>query len=515
MSSNTTLNNIDFNSYTKEQIEIIQAEFNNVLTVEAKAGTGKTHTLVGFASVRPHSKILYLAYNSSIKKEAESKFKHLPNVTVKTTHGLAYREYCSKFAPRFEKYGMEIPTLIYAEYCMDVEEENRNTYGYLISKLLKEFAYSSFNMEDYLEYLVENKDVFEQQYKVKINYFLSKIESVWEDIIDNDELPFEHDFYLKLYQLNNPYLNNYNYILLDEAQDTNDCVVDIVMQQTRVKKVFVGDSYQQIYSWRGASNALKKVDIDGTTIKLRLTKSFRCSNEISNKALNYLQICDEDEVFFGNEDIVDDTLLYNDYAVIARSNIQLFQYVAFETENKKIYFVGGFYSYKFYDLLDLVKLKYKKPGEKADIRNPFFANFDTLEELKSYAENANEVEILTKIKVSMSVPSLSKELASLKERVVNKASDADIIATTAHKSKGLEWDHVLLLKGFCDLSSPKTIPTQEEINLLYVAITRAKKRLESETTLVTQDKIRVMYKKEIYEVYAPIDEDIRAEIEIS
>ena len=79
-----------------------------------------------------------------------------------------------------------------------------------------------------------------------------------------------HDGYLKLWSLASPELP-YNFILLDEAQDTNDAVLS-VLQKERNRVVYIGDRYQQIYSWRGAINAMSKVgDAHFTT----LTQSFR------------------------------------------------------------------------------------------------------------------------------------------------------------------------------------------------------------------------------------------------
>jgi len=68
-----------------------------------------------------------------------------------------------------------------------------------------------------------------------------------------------HDGYLKLYQLSNPVLQ-YDCILLDEAQDINPVTGEIIFSQSRAfnfysKKtsiILVGDSHQQIYSFRGA-----------------------------------------------------------------------------------------------------------------------------------------------------------------------------------------------------------------------------------------------------------------------
>lgn len=55
----------------------------------------------------------------------------------------------------------------------------------------------------------------------------------------------------------------------------------------------------------------------------------------------------------------------------------------------------------------------------------------------------------------------------------------DVIFSTAHKSKGMEWDTVALLDDFIPtlLSAKATEEQQEERNLLYVAVTRAKRNL--------------------------------------
>ena len=63
-----------------------------------------------------------------------------------------------------------------------------------------------------------------------------------------------------------------------------------------------------------------------------------------------------------------------------------------------------------------------------------------------------------------------------------------MILTSAHRSKGLEFDDVILADDFMDFFddenghwkdlSSADIFTQEEVNLQYVAATRAKKRLE-------------------------------------
>jgi DNA helicase-2/ATP-dependent DNA helicase PcrA len=54
---------------------------------------------------------------------------------------------------------------------------------------------------------------------------------------------------------------------------------------------------------------------------------------------------------------------------------------------------------------------------------------------------------------------------------------ADVLIMTAHASKGLEWDNVVLAGVGYSLGHAGTKDDREEANLLYVAITRAKNRL--------------------------------------
>ena len=72
-----------------QQKDIIQHEPTSPIVVAAAAGSGKTSTLVEYAQAWPDHTFLYLAFNAAIKKEAERVMPR--NVTVMTTHGLAYR----------------------------------------------------------------------------------------------------------------------------------------------------------------------------------------------------------------------------------------------------------------------------------------------------------------------------------------------------------------------------------------------------------------------------------------
>ena len=92
------------------------------------------------------------------------------------------------------------------------------------------------------------------------------------------------------------------------------------------------------------------------------------------------------------------------------------------------------------------------------------------------AEASDDPEMLRALKVIEAYPNLDVHLAQLKMQVANAEATADIVVTTAHRSKGLEWPTVYLLDDFMDIHDPKMSVAARsiEINLLYVASTRAR-----------------------------------------
>ena len=60
----------------------------------------------------------------------------------------------------------------------------------------------------------------------------------------------------------------YDVLLWDEAQDMNPAMLDVCLKQFKPKLV-VGDSHQQIYSFRGAVDALRLVKEHPATVVTR------------------------------------------------------------------------------------------------------------------------------------------------------------------------------------------------------------------------------------------------------
>ena len=92
-------------------------------------------------------------------------------------------------------------------------------------------------------------------------------------------------------------------------------------------------------------------------------------------------------------------------------------------------------------------------------------------------------------------------IEKVKSMCVKDSSKADIVLSTIHKSKGLEFDTVVLLNDFSDLremfgAGQGRLWPEDEKNLLYVAITRAKTNFVMNSLvkdeLLDQDLLRVM-----------------------
>jgi F-box protein, helicase, 18 len=125
---------------TREQFDIINSDGN--IKINAVAGSGKTTTIIEYARTRPGtSRILYLAFNKSVKLEAIKKFneKGIKNVTVETAHSLAYSHivFQSKYKVRGNGYKTnEIAELLHLQ-----GNEEKHTEYIIANHINKFIAY--------------------------------------------------------------------------------------------------------------------------------------------------------------------------------------------------------------------------------------------------------------------------------------------------------------------------------------------------------------------------------------
>ena len=454
---------------TPEQSEIVRTDLKpgEILKIIAFAGTGKTTTLFEYTKERPKLRFLYVAFNKSVQIEASAKFPN--NVHCRTAHSLAWPGFGVKFRERLvpdNKAYMVRETLNLANY-EDAKNVISTLYNYLIS------ADSDVSKI----HIPKRAYKFYGFHKKQIPDLVGLAKKLWSIMQggDNQNVGMIHDGYLKLYQLSKPKLN-FDCILLDEAQDINPVIADIVISQ-KCSKIVVGDPHQQIYSFRGAQDILSKIHSEN--IKY-LTHSFRFTNNIARLANLILRTFKgENKKLIGLKS-KNVNKPFNNYTYITRTNAFVFDKAAELHRKKKIGFVGGIKGYRFNRIEDAYFLM---KGKKERIKNRYIAWFNSYNEMKDYAQSVDDWELIGICKVvekyNDAIPQLIRDI---KNYHVDQ-HDAEVLLTTAHKSKGLEWENTFLADDFPPLiDGDEIIDSKElepdEFNLIYVSITRSKQRIK-------------------------------------
>lgn len=479
---------------TRQQKDIINSSGN--IKINAVAGSGKTTTIIEYAATRPPgSRILYLAFNKVVKNEAAGKFRNkgLQNVTVETAHSLAFRHVVmgSKYRVKNKDYTTD-EILRILELQGTGEQHSQLLIANHILKLSAYFCNSDQTKIQQLKYVDLLEDDEAKTFVGKTYDYIVKQTRIFLGKMDKAEIEITHDFYLKKFQLQQPQLG-FDYILFDEAQDASPAMLDIFLKQ-KATKVMVGDTHQQIYGWRYAVNSLQKANFKTH----HLSMSFRFGQDIANLAMETLRLKNLLEphrpmtiLGKGRETKIKTN------AVIARTNLGLLvKAIEYVTERKKIkhiYFEGNINSYTYadegaslYDILSLYNANHDQ------IRDPIIRSMRNLEDLETYVEQTANTGLSMMIELvrlyGNSIPGMIK---AIKEKHVpqDEKAKAEIIFSTVHRCKGMEYDAVLLADDFVTEAKIRRLrddknaqPGQfsrmnEEINLLYVAITRAKNGL--------------------------------------
>lgn len=313
---------------TDEQSQIVKLfKDGKSLNVKAFAGAGKTTTLlqIAEASAELEKSGIYFSFNKKMVEDIKKK-KPPNNLQCYTTHAFALQ----KMKMKFDDMDKLIKTnnTKYIESALDVETEyfgeppksekepddryriTPYSFAVYVKNTIKNFCHSESEYIDITHTSFLNKrlvgllryrggDIITDD----IDYVREKVKnmaiSIWQRMISpNDSMRLGHDGYLKVWSLSKPKLD-FDFILFDEAQDTNPCVLSVINNQT-AQRIFVGDTNQQIYEWRGAINAMENVDnIDATKY---ITQSFRFGPRIAELATGLLRAMKEEKTVNGNDE---------------------------------------------------------------------------------------------------------------------------------------------------------------------------------------------------------------------
>lgn len=237
----------------REYIGTLTLGKGDVLAIKSVAGSGKTTTLLRLADVHKNKKILYLAFNKSLIDDIKGKAPK--NLHPRTFDSLLY----TMMDPR--------PSAI-----MDIKPHT-------ISKLVPWLANKPWKMKEKYAYGFENF-CNQVQHDTIETYALHKygkpekiLHSLWEDAVKRKF----HSFGTIRKMCHAGRLcegiidRTYDMIFIDESQDFDPLMLSILLRDTTVPKIFVGDPLQAIYQWRGAINAFNKLPPQTKTIEFYTT----------------------------------------------------------------------------------------------------------------------------------------------------------------------------------------------------------------------------------------------------
>lgn len=462
---------------TDEQSQAVESfKSSQTLKISAFAGTGKTSTLTAVAQSTKNSG-LYLAFNKSIAAEARTKFPR--SVDCRTTHSLAYRAVPGMYRGNNTKLMNSLQSN-HVVQLLSIEEISvggislkPRSLGYLTAKTVQRFCQSSDGQVEHRHVPLSGKlDKIDLKYQDQFKEYVAELAAhLWDRMLDpSDAAPLGHDGYLKLWSLSEPQLE-YDYLLLDEAQDTNEAVLSVLRRQA-CHLTLVGDRHQQIYEWRGAINAMESVEADAEAF---LTRSFRFGDRLAEAATSILRTLGEERHVVGNpQRNTRISAAGITETVLCRTNVGVVSVVIDALAAGRSPYVVGGVSDLIRMLEDVTKLKRSVPAESAELFG--FTDWNEVVEFAG-TDEGESLRTFVGIVQTYGEVTLIQKLAS----VAREEGDADLTVSTGHKAKGREWDSVTLFTDFEPRSHKddpsKLVMNREEARLLYVAATRAREHL--------------------------------------
>lgn len=524
---------------TNEQEKIIGETIINkpgTYSIQAVAGSGKSFTIFKAIDTikenQPNAKILYLVFNKANQIDAQRKLFNYSSwavpVEVKTAHGFAYQKWQRVIGPftALERLNKDIiMKLAGKSYITDVKYSKHASFHWLQDK----YHSSRYSLKSFCEEMLSHwDDTYEgpdkpcdieimDKYGKKRDKFGIQVDNysyvskehihVFKKIVEEHERQklYTHGMYLKAAAYSNKTGGSeYDYVFFDEAQDANYFMLKLLDKQNVKRKYFIGDERQSIYKFGGTNeNVFETIKFDKD---YTLTQSFRFGKEIADLATKIIQLNSE-HIVYGTEQTHETNP--NSYARLYRTNARLFKdslEIAYlsklngdnikidllrsdgdESAYKEILaFLGLYYKYMkpsyyhtnraYFDMeIPASLLAFKTRLEQGEpFLNVYNEHYDFLSDdihqILNYAkEEDNFVEKFSTLKACRNLQNPSRIITMV----------------TMHRSKGMEWDNVIIAEPtrlyYVDKDGIERRNSNflQELNLAYVACTRARKNLDA------------------------------------
>jgi superfamily I DNA/RNA helicase len=485
---------------TVEQVfnKDLVASGKNVKIV-AGAGSGKSSSLRYTASSIPEKNFLVLCFNKANAKESNEHPDRPDNIFYSTIHSLAYKEivdssYRKKLKylswndldsksiddiiehyPLNEKDSKKLSSLLTKECLNSVNLFCRSAGTDILDFVSKYLSYQFTTTDKHMaEFVLTDDDIIDLA-TIVYNYWLYITNKKSEGTIS-------HDVYLKLYDLSKFLIEqvwddrsksyiSIDVVCLDEAQDTNP-VSESIFARQEMQKVLVGDPMQQLYAWRGAGDCMNK--FNNFSIGY-LTESFRFNSSIAAKANRVLELSGSSMRLTGSST---KTAIVT-YAHLCRTNASVLEAIFGYLDSGKKVYTSIDLSDTFSKLYHIQACFFNQEPKYPNKELSAITDRVSLEKALEFSEELGRLQnISKKLTAGGTLFEVKKRLDSV---VVKVPSDADIVITTIHASKGMEYSHVVIDDDILVIGKEESV--QEALDrlfdteslrcMLYVAITRA------------------------------------------
>ncbi|MDR6980992.1 superfamily I DNA/RNA helicase [Streptomyces sp. 3330] len=450
------------------------------LALQAGAGTGKTTTLNLLARTTTR-RGRYLAYNRAIARDATTRFP--PTVQCKTAHALAYAAIGHRYARRLNaprRPAWQTGQALGLTKAIRIGERELTQRALSNATLRTVTRFCHTADEAITPSHVPHLRGLEAHHVELAAHLIPFARKAWADLQHHDgrAVRFDHDHYLKIWALARPRIDA-DFLLLDEAQDTNPVVEQIFLsQRDHTQLIMVGDSAQAIYHWRGAKDVM--TGFDGT--QLTLSQSFRFGPALAAEANRWLHLADAPIRLTGTPHLATELgPVTRPDAVLCRTNVgAMAQVMTLMTTGCRVALAGGG------DNLQALALAARDLKDGRRTHHPELVLFPSWGDLQDYASHdpaGRDLQPLVNLIDTHGTDAILTAVAHLVPE-----SHAQVAVSTAHKAKGREWHHVLIADDFArphdsnsDQPGQSTSPApidDAEARLAYVAVTRTRQRLD-------------------------------------
>lgn len=465
-------------------------ETNQNLLIQAVAGSGKTTTIIE-ATRFAASPAIFLAFNKDIATDISAK---LPSGEARTLNSLGHRLWMRNAS--YAKFDISKDEKIISR---QLDETNRRKFGYIIGRLISSAKNAGVGLTEDVTgqgfaYFITNGewDIDDSDVEMCAEFAARAFRTSRDDISTFD---FNDQIYGPVYhQWRFPSLGT---VLVDESQDLNRIqhlfVEELVKEGARL--IAVGDRHQSIYAFRGAlTDSMDLLKAQFSMTELPLSISYRCPISVVREAQLLVPHIEErpgapEGRVYSREEIwasatydlpvspAEDPELFEDgVMVVCRNNAPLFAAVMRHVRARRPCRVR---SNALEGLASFIKkLRPRDPDDLILKVNRWLEKESIAAQAKGMDWKVASIEdkAATVMCLAEGFDTVDEILSMI--RSLSQGQSGPIFSTI-HKAKGLEAEHVYFLR-------PDLVPgwwikepaaLQQEYNLRYVAITRAKSTL--------------------------------------